>query len=404
MSKFIDLTGKVFGRLTVVKRVGRTKHKHTLWVCKCSCGNETTTTTQSLRSGSTRSCGCLSREKSIEVMQEYNNRKVKKYNLLGRVFGRLTVLEQLANKNNKRMWLCKCKCGNDKIVQTSSLLNRSTMSCGCLKHERDLEWGNKKGAVMRHNLLGMKFNKLTVLELHSVDDNYIVRWLCRCDCGNTTVVQTSQLKSGKTKSCGCIKGRARVKNLTGKRFGRLLVKYEVPKEKRNRIEKVSWMCECACGNTCIVDADSLGSGKTNSCGCLQVEMSRARIVLWSSTHKKEKHPNWKGGISSLYDKTRRFLKQIGWTQSVYCRDGYCCQRCGDSVGSNLNAHHIISVKSLIIANNIKTIEDVINCHIFKSIENGITLCRDCHIWVHSNNNTEKEFITDLHTDILSLAE
>ena len=49
------------GRLTVVEYVGANKG-HSLWKCKCDCGNETVTTTMHLRSNQTRSCGCLLKE------------------------------------------------------------------------------------------------------------------------------------------------------------------------------------------------------------------------------------------------------------------------------------------------------------------------------------------------------
>ena len=53
------------------------------------------------------------------------------------------------------------------------------------------------------SLVGKKFNHLTVLEKIGVQKGH-TQWLCRCDCGNTTVVTTGSLKSGSTKSCGCI--------------------------------------------------------------------------------------------------------------------------------------------------------------------------------------------------------
>lgn len=54
-----------------------------------------------------------------------------------------------------------------------------------------------------NNLLGQKFNKLTVLELYSTEKETI--WKCKCDCGNITFVSASHLKDGHTKSCGCQK-------------------------------------------------------------------------------------------------------------------------------------------------------------------------------------------------------
>lgn len=62
MSKFIDLTGKTFGRLTVVERAENDKWNKTQWKCKCSCGNINIVLGHSLRCGDTKSCGCLRTE------------------------------------------------------------------------------------------------------------------------------------------------------------------------------------------------------------------------------------------------------------------------------------------------------------------------------------------------------
>jgi len=58
MGKFIDRTGQVFGKLTVLERVGRNELKKVMWQCRCSCGNETVITSGSLVTGNTTSCGC----------------------------------------------------------------------------------------------------------------------------------------------------------------------------------------------------------------------------------------------------------------------------------------------------------------------------------------------------------
>lgn len=56
MSKFIDLTGQRFGKLTVVKEAFRDKGVH--WICMCDCGNQATVLGTSLRTGHTTSCSC----------------------------------------------------------------------------------------------------------------------------------------------------------------------------------------------------------------------------------------------------------------------------------------------------------------------------------------------------------
>ena len=54
----LDLLNTRFGRLTVIESAPN-KGKRSQWKCKCDCGNEIITLTESLRSGSTKSCGCL---------------------------------------------------------------------------------------------------------------------------------------------------------------------------------------------------------------------------------------------------------------------------------------------------------------------------------------------------------
>ena len=60
MGQFIDLTGQRFGKLTVIHRVENIGVK-TAWLCKCDCGNELVVISNSLRTGNTKSCGCLSK-------------------------------------------------------------------------------------------------------------------------------------------------------------------------------------------------------------------------------------------------------------------------------------------------------------------------------------------------------
>lgn len=58
----IDLAGKKFGRLTVIKEVGSNKWKSINWLCKCECGKEKIIDGRHLRDGNTRSCGCLGKK------------------------------------------------------------------------------------------------------------------------------------------------------------------------------------------------------------------------------------------------------------------------------------------------------------------------------------------------------
>lgn len=130
-----DLTGMKFGELTVLRKsdeyaIENGHIKREQWVCRCSCGNETTVRRSNLVGGSTKSCGCLRGRNAGD--------------LTGMVFGRLTVLERaedhVAPSGYKTpMWRCKCECGNEVVVRGKSLRKGETKSCGCLQRELSSE-------------------------------------------------------------------------------------------------------------------------------------------------------------------------------------------------------------------------------------------------------------------------
>ena len=139
-----------------------------------------------------------------------------KDDLTGKVFGRLTVLEQVEDYVSPKgihiaRWLCECLCQehNKTIVSGHSLRNGATQSCGCLQKERtsDANFVDMTGWIMKEH--GFKNSRLTVIKR---TDDYIndkgihtTQWLCKCDCGNDDVVVSApHLKSGHTLSCGCL--------------------------------------------------------------------------------------------------------------------------------------------------------------------------------------------------------
>lgn len=55
----------------------------------------------------------------------------------------------------------------------------------------------------RINMIGKKYGRLTILNLHHKDKNGRLFYLCRCDCGNEKIINGERIRNGKTKSCGC---------------------------------------------------------------------------------------------------------------------------------------------------------------------------------------------------------
>ena len=76
-----------------------------------------------------------------------------------------------------------------------------------------------------------------------------------------------------------------MKNLTGKRFGRLVVIKETKKRARNRC--VVWECKCDCGRTTFVQTFYLRSGGTKSCGCLRREITEENAKVFRKATFKE---------------------------------------------------------------------------------------------------------------------
>lgn len=193
MGRKIDLTGKIFGKLTVVEEYPqRTPQGSVQWKCQCECGNTTIVSGDNLRRNHTLSCGCLQKESAQKRVID----------LVGQRFGKLVVIEKADVVNRQYYWWCQCDCGKIIRVLGNSLKTGKTKTCGC-EHSKKLE-----------NLANQKFGKLTALEPLYKNDR--VYWHCQCECGNFSNVLASHLKSGRTQSCGCINysiGEKNIENL-----------------------------------------------------------------------------------------------------------------------------------------------------------------------------------------------
>ena len=120
------------------------------------------------------------------------------------------------------------------------------------------------------DITGQKFNRLTVLERSLPNQNHLAMWKCKCDCGTEVIVAGTLLRNGHTKSCGCLQKekatQCNLKDITGQRFGRLIV------IEKDHIKKGNyWKCKCDCGNIVSVRGVDLKREAVRSCGCLQKE-------------------------------------------------------------------------------------------------------------------------------------
>lgn len=109
-------------------------------------------------------------------------------NIIGRRFGKLTVLEFAPPKKHKNIYLiCKCDCGRTKQIPLTFLKDGRVSSCGC-----DID---------KRNIIGKKFGSLTVLERIKLNGRYF--YCCKCECGKIINVRCDSLLDGNVRSCGC---------------------------------------------------------------------------------------------------------------------------------------------------------------------------------------------------------
>ncbi len=127
------------------------------------------------------------------------------------------------------------------------------------------------------NLTGERFGRLVVIK-EAKRRGYHRYWLCKCDCGNEKEVYMSNLRYGKTQSCGCLHtetvSKPEITDLTGKRFGSLIVIKVTEKNPKSKMPR--WLCKCDCGSDTIAYSSNLMRGHSRSCGCEQGGKSALR--------------------------------------------------------------------------------------------------------------------------------
>lgn len=173
ISRAEDLTGRIFGRLTVITRDFEKENSlsskgSTYWKCKCECGKEVTVSRGSLLNGTTKSCGCYRKEISAKHLTEVASKKY--VDETGNKYGKLTVLYKIENTDATKKgayWMCKCDCGNQKIIFGNSLRRGNTTSCGCI--------GKSKGEYIIEEILKQN-NFLYVKEYPIKIEHKILRY------------------------------------------------------------------------------------------------------------------------------------------------------------------------------------------------------------------------------------
>lgn len=145
--------------------------------------------------------------------------------VVGARFGRWVVLES----GRRPRVLCRCDCGQERLVGVDNLRRSLSTSCGCSK---------------RMELAGSVIGRWTVESCAGKDRWGSILWNVLCACGQRRIVAGSQLVTGKSTSCGCIAAEAAQERFAhareaglskGTGFGMLWNRYRHNAKKRKRI-------------------------------------------------------------------------------------------------------------------------------------------------------------------------
>lgn len=140
------------------------------------------------------------------------------------------------------------------------------------------------------DLTGQRFGRLVVLHRRPFNSgsNKIV-WVCQCDCGKIHQTVARPMIDGRTSSCGCLHDSAHLKDMVGQKRGRLTVisRHGTTPDNQN----ATWLCKCECGKELVVPGSRLRNGNTQSCGCLHEERWRAAVVT-HGMHSTKMYRAW----------------------------------------------------------------------------------------------------------------
>lgn len=228
--------------------------------------------------------------------------------LTGQRFERLLVVERAEDHISKSgihtvSWLCECDCGKQIITQSLNLRNGHIKSCGCLRSDFS--------KAKLNDLTGNTYGKLTVLERAenhlSPKGGVTTMWKCACNCGNVIIANSSLLKTGKTRSCGCLSNDKN--DISGIKYGMLTA---ILKEKVDNNRQSWWIFRCDCGKEKVLLKNSVTSGNVISCGCFHKSrngLSNTRI-----------YGIWKGMIARCYNKNSKPYSNYGGRGITVCKE------------------------------------------------------------------------------------
>ncbi|MFS0855147.1 HNH endonuclease [Paenibacillus taichungensis] len=258
-------------------------------------------------------------------------------------------------KGNKEKFLIECKNGHDLFTSFNALSKRYACKV-CDNHIEKYEYLE----------VFEEFKKNGCELLSETYSNNKQKLSYRCSCGNVSKITFYQFKSGvRCRKCSGSQKYTydEVQDLFRSQGCELVSNnYQSNKQKLDYI--------CSCGNRSLIQLSNF----LNGVRCMN---------CYRENNKKENHPAWNPLLTDEERiAKRKFSEYKYWRSTVFKRDKYTCQACGDDKGGNLNAHHLNGWHW--------AIDERVAVH------NGVTLCNVCHDDFHYfygyGDNTKEQFI------------
>jgi hypothetical protein len=184
-------------RWTVNKIINGGKYRHV--EATCVCGNKRSVLVRDILHGDSISCGCLRSDNN-----KSRSHTIEEINLIKPKESRWTALEFNGySKNGKQKKIkVQCICGTIKSIISSSLINGSSVSCGCYKAECTQ---NTRITIEEINKQKPKNSRLTAIEYIGkiVNRKGKSRIKVKCECGEIFETSAPDFRNGKSLSCGC---------------------------------------------------------------------------------------------------------------------------------------------------------------------------------------------------------
>ena len=246
-----DLIGKKYGKLTILDAWRNEKYRIIVKV-QCECGTIKECMFDSLQYNYAKSCGCA-------------RNKIDLKELIGKKYGKLTILEAWREKLGIYV-KAQCECGTIKDYYFRSLKRNQTASCGCAQK------------INLDDLIGKKYGKLTILEAwRNSKCKIIVK--AQCECGIIKEYNFDHLQNGQTTSCGCARNKIDLDDLIGKKYGRLTILKSYRKLDNQNKHVIYVEAECECGTIKEYRYDHLKDNVIQSCGCYHKELTKQQSTI-----------------------------------------------------------------------------------------------------------------------------